>query len=618
MNVQVALPLERQEEVADTFMEQLQSVDISSRARYLFEYVPLFQVVVAGHLAKHDVGRAMQYAELGKGTSLSQIACMSLPERRAAADVFATCGVPQRNKDASHQILAECKVASLVKKVPTLKFCHFSVQDMKALASSDTCVLSLFFTKTSLAVFSCFLHDGDQVVRLHEVDAKHTSALRTQLDNYMSVCNADSCSVLGEAASFGAGLRAALAQIASEHKMPDGLTVEAALDAIHDVLEAILSPLVQSLDDDAKLASSVLIPSTAKRIIVSPHLALTNINFSSIPCLQSRSVVFTPNLRFFAAIDARDNTSIGSLEVTSLLADPDSNLHADAELHGLQSELGSACKVSVCAPSSEALVDHLQSSSGMLHLVTHAHVEPLVPSSAFLRLIPFHEGDSNSFQLQMHCVLASQLVCPLAILAGCESAATAGGPSACDDLTIATTFLASGCRNVLASCWPIRSVSCSLLVMYFSRLLAAEVKRSKTSVDIRPSALLLQAQDWLRNLTMDECESFVAELKIQPAARSQLLSMIGDCTGLFPFCHPVHWAALQMIGCDRLVLAEKAAPRVKIPPPDLIHTYYRILFSDKCAVFTEINVNLRLASIIRQDDGLRLSEMAADGIATVI
>ena len=157
----------------------------------------------------------------------------------------------------------------------------------------------------------------------------------------------------------------------------------------------------------------------------------------------------------------------------------------------------------------------------VIHLATHALVDPAIPERSALALSP-RAGEGLLYVEEIG--FGWNLECDLVTLSGCQ---TSGGPisPSTGPLGFTQMLLAAGARHLLLSTTKIDDVATALLM---ERFYADVFDRSSSRVapadgaPLEYSAALAEAQRWLRDLR--------------------------DGEGRRPFAHPTYWANFVLIG----------------------------------------------------------------------
>lgn len=177
------------------------------------------------------------------------------------------------------------------------------------------------------------------------------------------------------------------------------------------------------------------------------------------------------------------------------------------------------------------------------------------PSSNFLHLACHAVGGVSNFD-EAGIVLANQelvsansistmtLDDSFVVASGCRTGLSPRQPLIDEAYSLAATFLHCGARCVVASLWKTRDLPTLLLMTKFYDLLVSGK---------RPPLALNKSQQWLRQLTVPNLESFTEEhpeIGDYVPGSSELESDLRDAgnTSGLPFAEPRNWAAFVVYG----------------------------------------------------------------------
>ncbi len=207
----------------------------------------------------------------------------------------------------------------------------------------------------------------------------------------------------------------------------------------------------------------------------------------------------------------------------------------------------------------DAREDRVRAAAGgkrILHFATHGLADPYDPLLSALVLAPSRADGSDGF-LEAAEVMADERLsgADLVTLSACETAVgmTHGSEGV---LGLTWAFLAAGNRTVLASLWPVDDVATAFLMDRFYQNLLGQ--RTGLESPMPKAEALMEAGQWLRNLTLDEATRLAAGLS-QGASRGKnepalaLTVPPADARPTTdadnrPFAHPRYWAAFILIG----------------------------------------------------------------------
>jgi CHAT domain-containing protein/tetratricopeptide (TPR) repeat protein len=256
---------------------------------------------------------------------------------------------------------------------------------------------------------------------------------------------------------------------------------------------------------------------------------------------------YAPSGAFAAASVARADERHDLKPSLVALVDPEQNLRAaKPEFDGLRPLFQGRVK---CAEGPNASWSYLRSHAQQgshLHLACHARSGVWGES---LPAVVLADGPVEVTQLTELAELPSRLV----TVSACQSGVVDITHMPEEGVSVATTLLAAGAACVIASLWPVRDDTTSLLM---TRLYAEMIEGG-----LRPPEALRRAQLWLRELTDPELDAFLADHPLL-AAEFARRAAAGDRAGRRsaagqrrsggaverPFAGPDYWAPFIAIG----------------------------------------------------------------------
>jgi CHAT domain-containing protein/Flp pilus assembly protein TadD len=191
-----------------------------------------------------------------------------------------------------------------------------------------------------------------------------------------------------------------------------------------------------------------------------------------------------------------------------------------------------------------AVIQALQFRSEFFHFSGHAYHDLNLPSESSLRL-------ANDQRLTLRDIFELDLSnYNLVCLSACETGMTGQQGLVDEFVGLASGFLAAGTTNVVSSLWKVSDISTAFLMIRFYENLP-----NSSTVAIA----LNQAQNWLRNLTSEEFEIVLDQLKPQiekifaqlPKSKYAIFKASLEQTRKrqpYPFANPYYWAAFTATG----------------------------------------------------------------------
>jgi len=132
----------------------------------------------------------------------------------------------------------------------------------------------------------------------------------------------------------------------------------------------------------------------------------------------------------------------------------------------------------------------------------------------------------------------------LVVASACKTGVIQGYETADEALTLGVMFVAAGAAGVVSTLWSISDLATALLMSRFYELLAKQPEE-------QPAVALRQAQLWLRELTADKADAYMAArpaLRQHQATRSRGLRADGKGPSARPFSTITTWGAFVFTG----------------------------------------------------------------------
>jgi CHAT domain-containing protein/tetratricopeptide (TPR) repeat protein len=132
----------------------------------------------------------------------------------------------------------------------------------------------------------------------------------------------------------------------------------------------------------------------------------------------------------------------------------------------------------------------------------------------------------------------------LVVASACETGVIQGYETADEALTLGAMFVAAGAAGVVSTLWSISDLATALMMSRFYELLARQL-------DEQPAVALREAQLWLRELTIERAEAYIAAhplLREHRAARGEGLRADSEAATASPFSEITTWGAFVFSG----------------------------------------------------------------------
>lgn len=230
----------------------------------------------------------------------------------------------------------------------------------------------------------------------------------------------------------------------------------------------VVQPVLQALYRDlvAPVAGEVFAPAI-RTVVVVPHGLLSYLPFSALVhptsgrfLIEDRAVMVAPSAAVFATLRAATAAvPAGSPKIFALAPYADDLPGTKAEVRTMQAApLGALSLFN--AEATEGRLRAVLAEDAMVHVATHARLNPYNPLFSRIELRAGKDGDaSDNGWLEVHEILGLRVRSPLVFLSGCETAVGSTRRTQFeerDDFTsIAHAWLVSGARTVVATLWRI-------------------------------------------------------------------------------------------------------------------------------------------------------------------
>lgn len=303
-----------------------------------------------------------------------------------------------------------------------------------------------------------------------------------------------------------------------------------------------MQPLIEPVAD-------ILTLSPGNRAVVIPTGLLGLIPLHATP-LKGREgqvlddlgeIYFAPSASAFAACRKRSSATRSTQLVG--VADPQNSL---SPLPGSRAELAAirnlfeACASASCAFGAGAtrswLLQYIDRATH-LHLACHGASTPGTTADSKLYL-------ADDAGLTIDDLINGRLEgCRLAVASACQSGhySTIDGS---DEFTgLPSAFLLSGAACAIVSLWQVNDLATAILMVRFYELLLGAKSRSDTTGS--PVKALRQARTWLRQLTVNQLNSFI---KTHPPLTEAFAQEATRYDSPKPYSAPQYWAAFTAWG----------------------------------------------------------------------
>jgi CHAT domain-containing protein len=140
--------------------------------------------------------------------------------------------------------------------------------------------------------------------------------------------------------------------------------------------------------------------------------------------------------------------------------------------------------------------------------------------------------------------------CRLVILSACETGLVDFRNISDEYISLPSGFLYAGSVGVVSSLWTVNDLSTAFLMIKFSQNLQAAMIENG---DFSAAVELQKAQNWLRNTTTAELQTWASQLQLSPKSNEQLEKFLYYCKHYCEpeekqFQNPYHWAGFCAIG----------------------------------------------------------------------
>ncbi|MBW4502820.1 MAG: CHAT domain-containing protein [Scytonema hyalinum WJT4-NPBG1] len=338
---------------------------------------------------------------------------------------------------------------------------------------------------------------------------------------------------------------------------------------------ACLSKILQ-IEDILKL-----IPKTCSRLVLIPHrylhlfplhaLPLTN---SELLCEKfSNGVSYAPSCQILQQVQQRKRPDFQNLFA---IQNPTGDLnYTDLEVQVIQSYFNTANILKKSAATLTAVNNSDFNSYHCAHFSCHGYFNLTNPSKSALiladaliadtptesdseRYLNFREGKTHDLAkcLTLDKIFSLKLEkCRLVTLSACETGLIDFNNTSDEYIGLPSGFLLAGSPSVVSSLWKVDDLSTSfLMIKFYENLIKLD------NLEAENIAMSLnQAQQWLRNLNIEELDKFLEQHKPQieqtlaPLRKGQRLRFQESLKLIkqrqpLPFANPYYWAGFTASG----------------------------------------------------------------------
>jgi CHAT domain-containing protein len=307
------------------------------------------------------------------------------------------------------------------------------------------------------------------------------------------------------------------------------------------------------------------IPKHCDRLILIPHrflhifplhvLPVASQNSENSPCLLdlfANGVSYAPSCQILRQVQQRKRPDFQSLFA---IQNPTEDLdYADLEVDGILNFFSSHQVLSYKQATKATLLQQIPQlkEANYLHFACHGSFNFKSPQDSCLLLA--ESVDEKKYLDLSKCLTLGNLFerefrldnCRLVILSACETGLIDFTNISDEYIGLPSGFLYAGSTSVVSSLWAVNDLSTAFLMIKFSHNLQAAMTDSG---DFSIAVELQKAQLWLRDVTTEELQTWVSQLKLSPKQAQKIC----DYLDLFDsdeklFQNPVYWAAFCATG----------------------------------------------------------------------
>ena len=257
-------------------------------------------------------------------------------------------------------------------------------------------------------------------------------------------------------------------------------------------------------------------------------------------------VRYAPSCQILELAQTRNRPDLISLFAVQ---NPTENLiYSDLEVETIRSFLSSSEVLARQAATEKAVKNYQNFPSVHCgHFSCHGEFNPISPlESALILADNKHWTLGEIFELSL-----SQ--CRLITLSACETGLIDRNNLSDEYIGLPNGFLFAGSPSIISSLWTVSDLSTAFLMVKFYENLPQSPQAGEVAISLK------QAQKWLRNLTIEELDRFLAQYKpqvektlaqLRPGQRLRFEESLKQIRQRqpHPFAHPYYWAAFTAIG----------------------------------------------------------------------
>jgi CHAT domain-containing protein len=544
---------------------RLEALNPQSKAETLSNAIDVFHRIVQAHLKLNQPKKALEYVERSKGRNLVELMTQKnlqpqgvsqeiieqlneLKQRVVSEQIRLQSQTMKQNPMSrdnltpyiqDHSYLKEYQqelddfiareiqpidpIFSLTQKVEPIPFA-----DIQSLTDTETCLLQWYITGEKILAF---VVSADGEVKVWQSSENDKNRLLDTFNNYRQLYYSENDK--------------------TEWKNQLSSLLQTFADCLH--INEILS----------------LIPDTCKRLIIIPHWFLHILPLHALPVSNSHflkrgwegaelhdlfpnGVQYAPSCQL---LKIAQNSHHAEFNKLFAIQNPTKDLpFTDLEVNILSTFFTESQIIAKDNATKNTILPHLKSSDNHCHHFScHGSFNPDNPIESALFLAnqePLTLGEI--FELRLN---KSRLV----TLSACETGLIDLKSISDEYIGLPSGFLFAGSPSVVSSLWTVSDLSTAFLMMKFYEILLD--KTQQTSVPIS----LKTAQNWLKNLTVQEYKSNLDKYqiivrqnqqKLTLKELSRLMDMIDDEqirikgfeSNHKPFNNPFYWAAFTASG----------------------------------------------------------------------
>ncbi len=344
--------------------------------------------------------------------------------------------------------LSSPEIYSLLAVKPQL----FNEGRIRQMVPKGTAFLEYFPAEKSLYIF-VFTRDTTMVRQVH--------VLRTELDSLVSAFRG----IIDESAqSIAAGFGVAPVNDWQGNEVK----------SLKDVLTALYARLIQPVADDIKALENVIIL-PAGSLYYLPFHALARENEGRLTFfLQEKSVSYLSSSTLMDILAQRASGPVNLLA----FGDPDGTLAAALDEVQKIAAVITDSRVLILDQATESMVKTLPADYTIVHLATHARLDPVNPKASHIVFAPDQAAGEDG-RLEFGEILRLPLKdrTELVTLSACQTG-IGKNPTGGEVMSLTRAFAAAGTPSILSTLWPVEDEATRGLMVHFYGLLNKNDKAS--------------------------------------------------------------------------------------------------------------------------------------------